>query len=74
MSDETKQQDLSSQNVEIQTNSLWQEVRKGWEWVVFSTRMLGRMGGPVAIARTLSGTLALLIQRTLRQWGIGGKK
>jgi len=48
--------------------SLWEEVQKGWQWVVFSTKMLGRMGGPVSIVQTLGGTLGILIQRTLRQW------
>jgi hypothetical protein len=74
MSDEIKQKDKSNQDAELPTNSMWEEIRKGWEWVVFSIRMLGRMGGPAAIAQTLGGTLMLLIQRTLRQWGIGGKK
>lgn len=50
--------------------SLWEEIGKGWEWVVFSWQMLRSIGGPVAIARTLGSVLCLLLKRTLVQWGL----
>jgi len=48
--------------------SLLAEIGKGWEWVVFAIKMLSRVGGPIAIAKTLLNTLSILIARTYRQW------
>jgi hypothetical protein len=46
---------------------LWGEIVKGWYWVVFSWKMLQRMGGMGAIARSLSSTVVLLLKRTFVQ-------
>lgn len=50
--------------------SLWSEVMKGWEWVVFVSRILPRVGGFRAWVRTLYFIVSLLITRLLAQWGI----
>lgn len=50
--------------------SLWEAITRGWEWVVFTWRMLQRLGGFGAIVRSLSLVLSLLIKRMLIQWGI----
>jgi len=50
--------------------SLWQEIKRAWEWVVFVRRMLPRIGGFGAWLRTLFFVISLLITRTLAQWGI----
>ncbi len=47
---------------------LWEEIIRGWEWVVFSWKTLGRVGSIKAIVTTLISTFILLIQRTWRQW------
>jgi hypothetical protein len=54
--------------------SIWGEIKKGWEWVVFTWRMLGRLGGFRAIVNTIFRIISLLIQRMLVQWGIISKK
>jgi hypothetical protein len=46
------------------------ELRKGWYWMVFVWRMLGRMGGPLGIARTFWLVGRKLLHRTLVQWGV----
>jgi hypothetical protein len=45
---------------------LWGEIVKGWYWVVFSWKMLQRMGGLGAIARSLSSTVMLLLKRAFK--------
>ncbi|MBC7880486.1 MAG: hypothetical protein H7Y37_04075 [Anaerolineae bacterium] len=49
--------------------TLWGEIKKGVEWVVFVGKMLKRMGGPVIIFRSISFVLIKLLRRTLLQWG-----
>jgi hypothetical protein len=46
--------------------TLWGEIVKGWYWVVFSWKMLQRMGGLGAIARSLSSTVMLLLKRAFK--------
>jgi hypothetical protein len=46
--------------------TLWGEIVKGWYWVVFSWKMLQRMGGLGAIARSLSSTVILLLKRAFK--------
>lgn len=43
--------------------SLLEDIQRGWAWVVFVVQMLGRIGGPIAIARSLSSTVAMLLER-----------
>lgn len=50
--------------------SLWEEIIRGWEWVVFTWRMLQRLGGFGAIVRSLLSVLSLLIKRMLIQRGV----
>lgn len=50
--------------------TLWGEIKKGWDWVVFSWQMLQRLGSFREIVRTILFTISLLIKRTLIQWGI----
>lgn len=49
--------------------TLWGEIMKGWEWVVFAWRMLGRLGGFRAIVGSFFLIVSLLIKRLLVQWG-----
>ncbi|MEB3360627.1 MAG: aspartyl/asparaginyl beta-hydroxylase domain-containing protein [Synechococcaceae cyanobacterium] len=42
---------------------LAQEIGRGWQWVVFVWRMLGRLGGPRQWFRALATTLGLMRQR-----------
>lgn len=53
--------------------SLWVEIGRGWEWVIFSVKMLSRVGGPIEIVTTIFNSVKILVARTLRQWGIGDK-
>lgn len=50
--------------------TLWGEIMKGWEWVVFAWRMLGRLGGFMAIVQSLFLVVTVLIKRLLVQWGV----
>ncbi|MBV9389899.1 MAG: hypothetical protein JOZ78_26035 [Chroococcidiopsidaceae cyanobacterium CP_BM_ER_R8_30] len=50
--------------------SLWGEIMKVWEWLVFIWRMLPRIGGFGALVRTLFLIISLLTTRLLVQWGI----
>lgn len=56
-----------------QRPSLLVEIGRGWEWVVFSVKVLSRVGGPVEIAKTILNSLKILAARTLKQRGFGGK-
>ena len=42
---------------------LAQEIGRGWQWVVFVWRMLGRLGGPRQWATALATTMGLMRQR-----------
>ncbi|PZV19505.1 MAG: hypothetical protein DCF20_00370 [Pseudanabaena sp.] len=53
--------------------SLLVEIGRGWEWVVFSVKVLSRVGGPIEITKTILNSIKILITRTLKQWGFGGK-
>lgn len=50
--------------------TLWGEIIKGWEWVVFGWKTIQRIGSFTQIMRTLFVVISLLINRTLVQWGI----
>jgi hypothetical protein len=65
---ETTSQAQSSSQVEPkpEQQTLWGEIVKGWYWVVFSWKMLQRMGGVGAIARSLSSTVVLLLKRAFK--------
>lgn len=54
--------------------SLWEEINRGWKWVVFLWRMLPRLGGFRGIVQTLFAITSLLITRLLTQWGLIRKK
>ena len=56
-----------------QRPSLLVEIGRGWEWVVFSVKVLSRVGGPVEITKTIFNSIKILLTRTLKQWGFGGK-
>ncbi|WP_019502943.1 hypothetical protein [Pseudanabaena sp. PCC 6802] len=49
---------------QLQKQTIWGEIVKGWYWVVFSWKMLQRMGGFRAIARSLATTLGILLKRS----------
>lgn len=68
MNQEQIQAEIKTQQPQPSQSSLWEEVLKGWEWVVFSWKTLARVGGPKEILNTLISTLAILWQRTQRQW------
>lgn len=50
--------------------TLWGEILKGWEWVVFGWKTIQRIGSFTEIMRTLFVVISLLVKRTLIQWGI----
>ena len=56
-----------------QRPSLLVEIGRGWEWVVFSVKILSRLGGPVEIAKNIFISIKILVARTLKQWGFRGK-
>ncbi|GAC1495054.1 MAG: hypothetical protein NVS2B14_08760 [Chamaesiphon sp.] len=68
--------DAAAVSSEISTAkiTLWGEIIKGWEWVVFSWKLLQRLGSFGDIMRTLFLVISLLSQRLLVQWGIIKKK
>jgi hypothetical protein len=73
---ETRQVDESQipPKVEPEKITLWGEIKKGWDWVVFSWSMLQRIGGFRELAQTFYVVVSMLIQRTLIQWGVIKKK
>jgi hypothetical protein len=50
--------------------SLLVEIGRGWEWAVFSVKMLSRVGGPLEIIKTIFNSINILVIRTMRQWGL----
>jgi hypothetical protein len=66
-SDENKKHIEEQTQSQPQKQTLWGEIVKGWYWVVFSWKMLQRMGGFGAIARSLATTVAILVKRTFTQ-------
>jgi hypothetical protein len=56
-----------------QKPSLLVEIGRGWEWVVFSIKVLSRVGGPVELSQVIFNSIKILVIRTLRQWGFRGK-
>lgn len=50
--------------------SLRVEIQRGWLWVKFVWRMMGRLGGPLDILAALWELIVLLVTRTLKQWGL----
>jgi hypothetical protein len=62
----TSQPQSSTSEPKPEKQTLWGEVVKGWYWVVFSWKMLQRMGGVGAIARSLSSTVVLLLKRAFK--------
>ncbi|MBD2261015.1 hypothetical protein H6G13_25925 [Pseudanabaena sp. FACHB-2040] len=74
----TRRNSLSNSSASNQeperTNSvkptLWEEIKRGWEWVVFVWKLLPRIGGIGAWIRTLFFIISLLINRLLIQWKI----
>ena len=60
-------------NSNPQKPSLLEEIRRGWEWAVFSIKVLSRVGSPIELAQTIFNSIKILVVRTLRQWGLGGK-
>ncbi|MBD2188375.1 hypothetical protein [Pseudanabaena mucicola] len=63
----------SEPNSQDQKSSLLVEIGRGWEWVVFSVKVLSRVGSPYEILKTILNSIKILVSRTLRQWGFGGK-
>ena len=63
----------SEANSNSQKYSLLLEISRGWEWVVFSVKVLSRIGGPIEIAKTIVNSVKILASRTLRQWQVRGK-
>lgn len=48
--------------------TLKREIKRTWEWLIFSWHNLKRIGGIREIIRTLIGAIILLIQRSWRQY------
>ncbi len=53
--------------------SLLVEIGRGWEWVVFSVKVLSRVGGPIEIAKTLFNSTKILVSRAIKQQRSGNK-
>jgi len=49
--------------------SLKEDIRRGWDWVVFGWQTLRRLGGPIAILSAFYTVVSILVKRTLVQWG-----
>jgi hypothetical protein len=47
--------------------TLWGEIIKGWQWVVFSWKTLSRLGGFKEIVQALFSAVVLLVRRSLTQ-------
>jgi hypothetical protein len=63
----------SNPNSNNQKYSLLVEIARGWEWVIFSFKVLSRIGGPIAIAKTIANFIKILASRTIKQWGFKSK-
>lgn len=50
--------------------SLWEEIKRGWEWVIFVKTMLPRVGGLGEWIQTFYFIFSLMIKRLLTQWKI----
>jgi hypothetical protein len=48
--------------------TLKREIKRTWEWLIFSWHNLKRIGGVREIISTLTGAIILLIQRSWRQY------
>lgn len=49
--------------------SLRENVRRAWDWIVFSWRTVRRLGGPIEIFGAFYTVISILVRRTLVQWG-----
>jgi hypothetical protein len=49
---------------------LKENIKRGWDWVVFVWQMLRRLGGPMDVLRTFSTIVSILITRLLVQAGL----
>jgi hypothetical protein len=47
--------------------SLTEDIRRGWDWVVFSVKTLSRIGGIGAWSRTLQRVVGILLDRAIAQ-------
>ncbi|WP_218082310.1 hypothetical protein [Anthocerotibacter panamensis] len=54
--------------------TLWTEIEKGRDWVVFVWNMLKRLGGVRGVLHTLGFLVTLLVQRALVNSGFVKKK
>ncbi len=48
---------------------LSEDIRRGWEWVVYVGQMIRRLGGPIEILRTAYLIISMMVKRMLVQWG-----
>jgi hypothetical protein len=49
--------------------SLAEDLKRGWDWIVFAWQTLKRLGGPLEILTAFSTVVSILVKRTLVQWG-----
>ncbi|MDW8203020.1 MAG: hypothetical protein RML75_17635 [Cyanobacteriota bacterium SKYGB_h_bin112] len=49
--------------------SLRENLKRAWDWIVFSWRTVKRLGGPVEILSALYTVISILVRRLLVQWG-----
>lgn len=81
MKESTKQQTTTSDGQACDTESavespqaptrvpLSEDIKRGWEWVVYVWRMIRRLGGPIEVSRTAYLIISMMAKRTLVQWG-----
>lgn len=50
--------------------TLKENIKRGWDWVVFVWQMLQRLGGPLDVLRTFGTISSILITRLLVQLGL----
>ncbi|NJP09947.1 MAG: hypothetical protein HC866_11070 [Leptolyngbyaceae cyanobacterium RU_5_1] len=60
----------SSQLASPASIPLREQIKRGWDWVVFVWQMLQRLGGPLDILRTLGRIISILVTRLLVQLGV----
>ncbi len=46
-----------------------ENIKRGWDWIVFGWQTLRRLGGPLDILSAFYTVVSILVKRTLVQWG-----
>jgi len=66
-SDEAKAAKPDAEDITPEKITLWGEIIKGWHWVVFIWKMMGRFGGIRQLLSSIKKTVIMLVKRLLIQ-------